>query len=106
VIVTGWGVADSGSSPVMLQKVDKAIMPIDQCRTYWDDVPYGMFCTIVENGRDSCNGDSGSPVIRNGVQIGLVSYGSQVCGDGSAPAVYVRIEEPGIRNWIASFVTL
>jgi trypsin len=106
VIVTGWGVTDDGSIPVMLQKVDKAIMPINECRGYWGDVPYGMFCTVVENGRDSCNGDSGSPVIRNGVQIGLVSYGSEVCGDGSAPAVYVRLEEPGIRNWIASFVTL
>lgn len=55
------------------------------------------------------------------VQVGLVSFGSEVCGgnalilflklhflmkikylpsDGSVPAVYARIEDPQIRDWI------
>jgi hypothetical protein len=86
-----------------------------------------MFCTTVENGEDSCNGDSGSAIMRAGVQVGVVSFGSEVCGkflkpclsahfkylierkhspvptklgDGSAPAVYVRIEDPLVRNFI------
>lgn len=59
-----------------------------------------MFCTLIENGRDSCNGDSGSAVTRNGVQVGVVSFGSAVCGDGSRPAVYVRVEQPAIRSWV------
>lgn len=63
-----------------------------------------MFCTLIEDGRDSCNGDSGSAVIRDGVQVGIVSFGSSVCGDGSRPAVYVRLEDPQIRSWIDSFV--
>lgn len=65
-----------------------------------------MFCTLIEDGRDSCNGDSGSAAVRDGIQVGIVSFGSSVCGDGSRPAGYVRVEEPGIRNWIASFVTV
>lgn len=63
-----------------------------------------MFCTIIEDGRDSCNGDSGSAVLRNGIQVGVVSFGSAVCGDGSRPAVYVRVEQPQIRDWITGFV--
>lgn len=81
-----------------------------------------MFCTLVENGIDSCGGDSGKTqvqiayslptvfittllkpggaIVRNGVQVGIVSFGSEDCGDGSLPAVYVRIEDPAIRDFI------
>lgn len=69
-----------------------------------------MFCTIVENGRDSCNGDSGTAVTRvvNGqrIQVGIVSFGSSVCGDGSRPAVYVRVEQPAIRDWIRTLTSV
>lgn len=61
-----------------------------------------MFCTTAENGIDSCNGDSGGAIIRDGVQVGVVSFGSEVCGDGSGPAVYARLEAPVIRDWIRS----
>lgn len=46
--------------------------------------------------RDSCNGDSGSPLyvtpFQEGVpyQVALVSYGDE-CGNG-VPAVYTRVE--------------
>lgn len=39
-------------------------------------------------------------------QVGYVSFGSITCGDGSAPAVYGRLEEPSIRNWITSITGL
>lgn len=83
-------------------------MDLELCNEYWHFHPGGVshskFCTIIEDGRDSCNGDSGSAIIRDGVQVGLVSFGSAVCGDGSLPAVYVRIEEPTVRNWINSYI--
>ena len=34
------------------------------------------------------------------VQVGVVSFGSSVCGDGSGPSGNARIEWPGIRDWI------
>lgn len=46
------------------------------------------------------SGDSGSAIVRDGVQVGLVAFGSSVCGDGSRPAVYTRIEEPVVRSFI------
>lgn len=110
IVVAGWGRVDDGSLPEMLRQVSKDIITIESCRDYWTGIgwtggiSHSKFCTRVENGRDSCNGDSGSAIVRNGVQVGLVSFGSLVCGDGTVPAVYVRLEEPTVRNFIAGFV--
>lgn len=101
--VAGWGRVDDGSLPVYLMKVDKPVMSNAQCAPFWPPagrITARMFCTVIENGRDSCNGDSGTAVVRDGVQHGVVSFGSSVCGDGSRPAVYVRVEAPEIRNWV------
>lgn len=110
IVVAGWGRIDNGSLPEYLMQVSKDIIPLELCNQYWATVnhPGGItsnkFCTRVENGRDSCNGDSGSAIIRNGVQVGIVSFGSAVCGDGTLPAVYVRIEEPAVRSFITQHV--
>lgn len=34
------------------------------------------------------------------VQVGVVSFGSTVCGDGSGPSGNARVEWPGIRDWL------
>ena len=101
ITVQGWGINDAGVVPVNLQQVSKPIYEHSQCIISWGgDITPQMFCTAIEQGRDSCNGDSGSSIVRSGVQVGVVSFGSEVCGDGSAPAVYARVEAPLIRNWI------
>ena len=46
-------------------------------------------------GRDSCRGDSGGPLLAKTetdevVQVGIVSFGSLVCGDGN-PGVYTNV---------------
>jgi len=108
ITVAGWGRVDDGSLPELLRQVSKDIIPLDLCNEYWSIFPHPIshskFCTRVEDGRDSCNGDSGSAIVRNGVQVGLVSFGSEVCGDGSLPAVYVRIEEPTVFNFVRSYI--
>lgn len=59
-----------------------------------------MFC-VTSAFYDSCNGDSGSAILTDKRhQVGLVSFGTMVCGDGTAPAVYSRLEEPAIRLFI------
>lgn len=87
-------------------QVSKSIISNQVCSTYWSVITSRMFCTRVENGRDSCNGDSGSAVIRDGVQVGVVSFGSNICGDGTQPAVYVRIEDPEVRSFITQHVNI
>ena len=90
----------SGQIPENLLQVQKAIFDQQQCNAIWGDITSRMFCTVVENGIDSCSGDSGGAIVRDGIQVGLVSFGSEICGDGTAPAVYVRVEDPLVRNFI------
>lgn len=50
------------------------------------------------NGRDSCSGDSGGPLINQaGVQVGVVSFGKS-CANPSFPGVYARVS--GAIGWI------
>ncbi|WP_141730794.1 S1 family peptidase [Oligoflexus tunisiensis] len=46
---------------------------------------------------DSCDGDSGGPLLLNGELYGLVSWGTK-CGDPSQPGVYTRVSS--YKNWI------
>ena len=53
-------------------------------------------------GKDSCSGDSGGPLLAKTasdevVQVGIVSFGSVRCGDGS-PGIYTNIV--AFRSWI------
>ena len=54
----------------------------------------------------SCEGDSGGPIVRfdpetNRFQlIGIVQGGIGTCGDPSFPAIYVRIEDTEIFNFL------
>ena len=59
-------------------------------------------------GKDSCNGDSGGPLMvhkydeeiyqRTAYQIGLVSFGTETCGVG-IPGVYTKVAK--FLPWIA-----
>ena len=54
---------------------------------------------IFVSGKDSCGGDSGSPlvlkkkkgIVRYSVQIGLVSWGLPQCGTSGVPGVYTNV---------------
>lgn len=56
-----------------------------------------MICAGAEvDGRDTCPGDSGGPILRrleNGqlVQVGVVSFGIGQCGVAALPGVYTRL---------------
>lgn len=66
-------------------------------------------CAIGENGEDTCNGDSGGPLMAydesNRLQkfwylAGIVSFGPEECGSGGLPGVYVRVSQ--LNDWIIS----
>ena len=70
-----------------------------------------QICAGGEKNKDSCGGDSGSPLMKM-VQknissnefiisyflIGMVSYGPEACGEENEMGVYTRVE--GYEDWI------
>ncbi|XP_046968061.1 complement factor D-like [Vanessa cardui] len=110
-LVHGWGRTSAGGSlsQVLLQ-LTATVIDGNRCVT---DVrnraaqlnirapavqPHIELCTFNANGRGTCNGDSGSPLMRadRSQQIGVVSWGLP-CARG-APDMFVRIS--AYRNWI------
>jgi trypsin len=102
VTVTGWGRDENGVLPLNLRQLTAPVH--DRASCGWSNIGPDVFCKAVVGGADTCNGDSGGPLIRTGTreQVGIVSFGTSVCGDGSRPSGNVRIEAPQIRNWISS----
>ena len=62
-----------------------------------------QICAGGEKGKDSCNGDSGGPLMARESDIspwqivGIVSFGTARCATG-APAVFTRVTN--YRQWI------
>lgn len=46
--------------------------------------------------------DSGGPAVRDGVLIGIVSFGGKRCGDPQSPGVYSRVSE--ITKWVQNTI--
>jgi trypsin len=67
------------------------------------EASYGALDRTVQlcaggDGKDSCNGDSGGPMISSsGILVGIVSFGYQ-CGEEGYPGVYTRV------GGVASFI--
>lgn len=67
--VAGWGRDESGGLPENLLMVHKPIHNHEQCHAEWNaafpamTITSRMFCTTVEDGIDSCNGDSGMKIL-------------------------------------------
>ena len=67
-----------------------------------------MFCAAAKSdGRDTCGGDSGGPILREDgkggfVQVGVVSFGVGQCGSAALPGVYTRLAL--YTDWMRSVV--
>ena len=108
VKVAGWG----DTLPTMglfsssqLREVDLKVVSDSECgqTNFGFDADTGVCAAAVL--KDSCQGDSGGPLFahRSGspVQIGVVSYGMS-CALPKFPGVYSELNNPAIRDWIAS----
>ncbi|XP_001362082.3 serine protease grass-like [Drosophila pseudoobscura] len=92
---TGWGVTDSGKTSRILQRITINRLDRSKCnRKFRQTLLQSQICAGHRQG-DTCNGDSGGPLITflNGtqnryVQVGIVSYGSANC-DG--PGIYTDV---------------
>ncbi|XP_068627215.1 trypsin-1-like [Battus philenor] len=116
-LATGWGVTnpDTMETSDELQKVSLFLLSNDYCSTlldtnrYWDGfIPSQMCAGELRGGKDTCQGDSGSPlqVVSEENQcifyvVGITSFGGK-CAKSGQPAVYTRVSS--YLDWIESVV--
>ncbi|XP_063709257.1 trypsin-7-like [Culicoides brevitarsis] len=98
VRITGWGSTETGSQPIILRTVSVPIIDDEICREYWEDIWDDSMICAGEKGKDRCELDKGGPMVKDGVQYGVVSF-YKTCGDGT-PAIYAKLSNPAIRNFI------
>ncbi|XP_021023046.1 kallikrein 1-related peptidase b22 isoform X1 [Mus caroli] len=99
---SGWGSIKPliYQNPNDLQCVSIKLQPNEDCvKAYIMKVTDVMLCAGEMNGgKDTCKGDSGGPLICDGVLQGITSWGSTPCGEPNAPAIYTKLIK--FTSWI------
>ena len=111
VTVIGLGLTETGQEAEVLQQVEINVLDDLECEGLWDNTIHrkAMICAADEtSGQDSCQGDSGGPLLLLGkdaasdVQVGVVSFGGDDCGDPNQPGVYADVAY--LHRWIDSVI--
>ena len=111
--VVGWGQTDN-NKPVSprLQQVSVPLVDNPTCNDKYGaaiagvDIGSTQLCA-GEDGKDSCSGDSGGPMLSSELNdgrwavIGIVSFGARgLCANSLFPGVYTRVDK--YLDWIQS----
>ncbi|XP_015171014.1 PREDICTED: uncharacterized protein LOC107063621 [Polistes dominula] len=116
-IVAGWGINDIETlrSSKLLQTVMMPIQDTEKCIESYKNrakISDQQICVGGIIGEDSCNGDSGGPLMKvetvdelpKYYLIGIVSFGVKECGNTTSPGVYTRVSR--YINWILNNIKL
>ncbi|XP_025421888.1 serine proteinase stubble-like [Sipha flava] len=108
--VTGWGrLYEDGPLPSVLQEVTVPVINNSVCETmyraagYIEHIPDIFICAgWKKGGFDSCEGDSGGPMViqrpdKRWILAGIISWGIG-CAEPNQPGVYTRISK--FKDWI------
>ncbi|ERL93372.1 brachyurin [Dendroctonus ponderosae] len=101
-VLSGWGRTSDLSNSIAdeLNTVQLQILSNAVCQnTFGSSIADQHICTSGSGRVGACNGDSGGPLVVNGVEVGVVSFGSVLCSVG-LPTAYARVSY--FRNWITS----
>ncbi|XP_058822427.1 trypsin-like isoform X2 [Topomyia yanbarensis] len=92
VRVGGWGLVNESHMPEVLQFLDYYVIPNEECRSFHHHPIYDTnICAVhPHGGKAECNGDSGGPLMHNGVQVGIVSWNTKPCGGGN-PGIFTKV---------------
>ncbi|CAH0595197.1 unnamed protein product [Chrysodeixis includens] len=95
---TGWGYTQpEGKVSQYLRQVTIPVVETFLCQLIYglnNRITHRMFCA-GGNGKDTCSGDSGGPITKDNIQVGVTSFGS---GCGKIPGVYAKISV--FNKWI------
>nr|XP_038960636.1 prostatic glandular kallikrein-6 isoform X1 [Rattus norvegicus] len=101
-LTSGWGSITplKWEFPDDLQCVNIHLLSNEKCiKAYNDEVTDVMLCAgEMDGGKDICKGDSGGPLICDGVLQGITSWGSMPCGEPNKPSVYTKLIK--FTSWI------
>ncbi|KAL9692055.1 hypothetical protein quinque_015955 [Culex quinquefasciatus] len=102
-LVSGWGATlTTEESDELLRAVTVPVINRDACAEAYEDfqrVTLSMICAgdLEHGGVDACFGDSGGPIVADGVLVGVVSWGKG-CAQPRAVGVYSNVAV--VRDWI------
>ncbi|XP_044265456.1 brachyurin-like [Tribolium madens] len=99
--ISGWGLTNGfGDLSEVLRYVDVNVITNIDCGNQFDEeFVDSILCTSGGSDSGSCDGDSGGPLIVDGVQIGVVSFGVMWCLPGY-PSGFSRVTS--FLDWIAT----
>ncbi|KAL2810617.1 trypsin-like serine protease [Aspergillus granulosus] len=109
VFISGWGdTKTSGTLQAQLRAVTVDVLDRTECKARYSDyvipITDGMFCNGVPGGgKGPCKGDSGGPVVLDGVLAGIVSWGLG-CGSEQRPQVSTNVAY--YQDWIAQVAAI
>ncbi|XP_068943502.1 anionic trypsin-like [Petaurus breviceps papuanus] len=93
-LISGWGntLSFGYDYPDVLQCLNAPILSDADCKSsYPGEITENMVCAgFLEGGKDSCQRDSGGPMVCNGELQGIVSWGDG-CAQKNKPGVYIKI---------------
>ncbi|CAH1154395.1 unnamed protein product [Phaedon cochleariae] len=110
-VVSGWGQISGNFFsiyPDTLQFQKSTVLTNDECmalieaKLHGQRNPYDVNSNVCTGNpvshRGICSGDSGGPVVGEGVVVGLASYSFIPCGQAAAPSVFTRVSN--FIDWI------
>ncbi|XP_033497861.2 complement factor D [Epinephelus lanceolatus] len=117
VDTAGWGSLDNlGSRPDKLKEVVIEVVSSARCKRsdyFGKKFTSNMICAHrvcpepcnqPHKKEDSCDGDSGGPLLYNGIVVGITSNGGKKCGQIKKPGIYTIISH--YTEWIDSTMGL
>ncbi|XP_068624745.1 trypsin-1-like [Battus philenor] len=106
--VVSWGFESiSGPQLQFLKSINLRKVSLEACVAAYagDDsavIDDTVICAAGEGLVGTCTGDSGAPMVRDQVLVGISSHFKE-CGDGSYPDVFTRVDR--FTDWIMSVAT-
>uniref|UniRef100_A0A1Y1L107 CLIP domain-containing serine protease n=1 Tax=Photinus pyralis TaxID=7054 RepID=A0A1Y1L107_PHOPY len=103
--VAGWGKTETKSESKVKLKLQVPVRSMDECGPVYSTknvkLSKGQLCAGGIEGKDSCRGDSGGPLMTlyyvpsdyNWYATGVVSFGPSPCGVAGWPGVYTKVSE-------------